>query len=297
MTEQKTTKGKVWKALIILAILLAILVFLTNLYIVRPNEFAIIKQFGKIVRVVDGEGLHATIPFIETVTKLPSNKQFYDVPSTEVNTLDKKRIMVDYYTIWQIKDPIRMLETLKTMQGAETRLSDIMYSAVRNQLGRLEYGEIINPKDNNRGDIDVIVQEIINKNLESNNNGIHIVDVQIKRIDLPQSNEESVYKRMISERASKAQEYLSQGEAEKTRIMADVDRQVKELIAKSKSDAKRIVAEGEKEAQRIYNQSYGKDPEFFKMFTTLNSYRQSIDNETVMLIPISSPYLNYMRGE
>lgn len=297
MTEQKTTKGKVWKALVILAILIAVLVFLTNLYIVRPNEFAIIKQFGKIVRVVDSEGLHATIPFIETVTKLPSNKQFYDVPSTEVNTLDKKRIMVDYYTVWQIKDPIRMLETLKTIQGAETRLSDIMYSAVRNQLGKLEYGEIINPKDNNRGDIDVIVQEIINKNLEANNNGIHIVDVQIKRIDLPQSNEESVYKRMISERASKAQEYLSQGEAEKTRIMADVDRQVKELIAKSKSDAKRIVAEGEKEAQRIYNQSYGKDPEFFKMFTTLNSYRQSIDNETVMLIPISSPYLNYMRGE
>ncbi len=296
MTEQKT-KGRIFKILSVAIVVLVLLIILMNLYIVRPNEFAIIKQFGKIVRVVDGEGLHVTVPFIETMMKLPSNKQFYDVPSTEVNTLDKKRIMVDYYTIWQIKDPIRMLETLKTIQGAEMRLSDIMYSAVRNQLGKLEYGEIINPKDNNRGDIDVIVQEIINKNLEANNNGIYIVDVQIKRIDLPQSNEESVYKRMISERASKAQEYLSQGEAEKTRIMADVDRQVKELIAKSKADAKRIVAEGEKEAQRIYNQSYGKDPEFFKMFTTLNSYKQSIDNETVMLIPISSPYLNYLKGE
>lgn len=296
MTEQKT-KGKIFKILSVAIVVLVLLVILMNLYIVRPNEFAIIKQFGKIVRVVDGEGLHVTVPFIETMMKLPSNKQFYDVPPTEVNTLDKKRIMVDYYTIWQIKDPIRMLETLKTIQGAEMRLSDIMYSAVRNQLGKLEYGEIINPKDNNRGDIDVIVQEIINKNLEANNNGIHIVDVQIKRIDLPQSNEESVYKRMISERASKAQEYLSQGEAEKTRIMADVDRQVKELIAKSNADAKRIVAEGEKEAQRIYNESYGKDPEFFKMFTTLNSYKQSIDNETVMLIPISSPYLNYLKGE
>lgn len=296
MTEQKT-KGRIFKILSVAIVVLVLLIILMNLYIVRPNEFAIIKQFGKIVRVVDGEGLHVTVPFIETMMKLPSNKQFYDVPSTEVNTLDKKRIMVDYYTIWQIKDPIRMLETLKTIQGAEMRLSDIMYSAVRNQLGKLEYGEIINPKDNNRGDIDVIVQEIINKNLEANNNGIYIVDVQIKRIDLPQSNEESVYKRMISERASKAQEYLSQGEAEKTRIMADVDRQVKELIAKSKADAKRIVAEGEKEAQRIYNESYGKDPEFFKMFTTLNSYKQSIDNETVMLIPISSPYLNYLKGE
>lgn len=297
MTDKKKTTSTIFKILAIFMLIFAIIVVLSNLYIVKPNEYAVIKQFGKVVRVEERQGLNFKVPFIENVMKLPRNLQFYDVPPTEVNTFDKKRIMVDYYTVWKIDDPIQMLETLKTIQGAENRLSNIMYSAVRNELGKLEYGGIINPKDNNRGDVDKTVQEIINKNLIDNKNGISIVDVQMKRIDLPDSNEESVYKRMISERASKAQEYLSQGESEKTRIMADVDRQVKEILAKSKAEAKTIVAEGEREAQRIYNDSYGKDPEFFKMFTTLNSYKQSIDSETVILVPISSPYLKYLLGE
>ncbi len=222
---------------------------------------------------------------------------FYDVPATEINTFDKKRILVDYYTLWKITDPVQMLETLKTIDAAEARLSDIMYSSVRNELGKLEYGEIINPADNNRGSIDLIVQDNINKILTSNLNGIEIVDIQMKRIDLPESNEQSVYKRMISERASKAQEYLSQGDAEKTKIMANADREVAELIAKTNSSAKQIVAEGEKEAAKIYNDSYGQDVEFFKLYTTLNSYKTSIDKETVLMIPINSPYLKYFIGQ
>lgn len=282
---------------IYLPIIIIAVIVLNNVFIVKPNEFGVIKQFGEIVRIIDDGGLKMKVPFTQTVSKLPKHILFYDVPATEINTFDKKRILVDYYTLWRITDPIQMLETLKTIDGAEARLSDIMYSSVRNELGKLEYGEIINPSDNNRGSVDLIVQENINKILESNSNGIKIVDIQMKRIDLPSSNEQSVYKRMISERASKAQEYLSQGDSEKTKIMANADREVAELIAKTNSRAQEIIGEGEKEAAKIYNDSYGQDPEFFKLYTTINSYKTSIDDETVLMIPINSPYLKYLIGE
>src|SRR5690554_6932710 len=256
---------------IYLPILIVGIIILSNAFVIRPNEYGIIRQFGKIVRVIDTEGLNFKIPFVQTISKLPKHILFYDVPATEINTYDKKRIMVDYYALWRITDPVQMVETLKTIDAAEARLSDIMYSGVRNELGKLEYGAIINPMDNQRGNVDEIVKDNINEILNKNNNGIEIVDIQMKRIDLPESNEQSVYKRMISERASKAQEYLSQGDAEKTKIMADADREVAELIAKTKARAQEIVAEGEKEAAKIYNDSYGQDPEFFKLYTTLNS--------------------------
>lgn len=282
---------------IYIPILIIAILLISNLFVIKPNEYGIIKQFGKIVKVVDEEGLKVKLPFVQSVSKLPKHTLFYDVPATEINTFDKKRILVDYYTLWRITDPVQMLETLKTIDAAEARLSDIMYSSVRNELGKLEYGEIINPADNNRGNIDLVVQENINSTLKSNLNGIEIVDIQIKRIDLPESNEQSVYKRMISERASKAQEYLSQGDAEKTKIMANADREVAELIAKTSSQAKQIVAEGEKEAAKIYNDSYGQDVEFFRLYTTLNSYKTSIDGETALMIPINSPYLKYLMGQ
>ncbi len=261
---------------IYLPILLIAVILIGNTFIIKPNEYGVIKQFGKIVKVINTDGLKFKIPFIQTLSKLPKYVLFYDVPATEINTFDKKRILVDYYTLWKITEPISMLETLKTIDGAEARLSDIMYSNVRNELGKLEYGQIINASDNNRGNVDKIVQNDINEILKSNGNGIEVVDIQIKRIDLPESNEQSVYKRMISERASKAQEYLSQGDAENTKITANVDREVAELIAKTNREAQEIIAQGEKEAAKIYNESYGQDAEFFKFYTTLNSYKTSI---------------------
>lgn len=282
---------------IAIPILLIVVILLGNAFIMQPNEYGVVKQFGKIVKVIDSDGLKFKVPFIQTVSKLPKHVLFYDVPATEINTFDKKRILVDYYTIWKITDPINMLETLKTIDGAESRLSDIMYSNVRNELGKLEYGAIINPDDNNRGNIDEVVQDDINKILDSNANGIEVVDIQIKRIDLPESNEQSVYKRMISERASKAQEYLSQGDAENTKITANADREVAELIAKTDREAQEITAEGEKEAAKIYNESYGQDADFFKFYTTINSYKTSIDDETTIMMPIDSPYLKYLMGE
>ncbi|MFA5537038.1 MAG: protease modulator HflC [Bacillota bacterium] len=293
--KEKPLKGGLIATALVLILILALGV--SSLFLLRPNEYAVIKQFGKIVKVSDSEGLNFKIPIIQTKMILPRNILLYDVPPTEINTLDKKRIVVDYYALWRITDPINMLESLKTIEGAESRLSDIMYSNVRNELGKLEYGQIINPEDNNRGGVDEIVLNHVNEIFVANNNGIEIIDIQIKRIDLPKTNEQSVYKRMISERQSKAQEYLSQGEAEAKRIRAEVDREVEEILARAGAEAKTIVADGEKEAARIFNEAYGRDPEFFNLFRSLESYKTVIDGETVILMPIDSPYLKYLLGK
>lgn len=285
------------KLLIIFPIIVVALgIIFNNAFILKPNEYAIVKQFGKIVRVINTEGLYFKVPLIQSKSILPKNVLIYDVPSAEINTLDKKRIVVDYYALWRITDPVEMIESLRTLEGAESRLSDIIYSNIRNELGKLEYGSIINPNGVNRGDVEKAVKELVNARLEDNKNGIELVDIQMKRIDLPPSNEESVYRRMISERQSKAQEYLSQGDAEAKRIMAEVDREVEETLAKAKAEAEQIIAEGEAEAARIYNESYGKDSEFFKLYTTLESYKKVIDEETVIMMPIDSPYLRYLLG-
>lgn len=292
-------KPKKNKGLIVTLIvcIFALLIIINNLFILKPNEYAIVRQFGEIVKVIDYEGLHMKMPFTQSKTILPKSILLYDVPPSEINTLDKKRIVVDYYALWQITDPIAMIESLRTLEGAELRLSNIIYSNVRNELGKLEYGNIINPSDNNRGGVDQIVQDQINEILATNNNGIRVIDMQMKRIDLPLSNEESVYKRMISERESKAQEYLSQGDAEARKIRAEVDREVEEIVAKAKSEAELIVAKGEGEAAKIYNDIYGQDSEFFALYTTLESYKKTINGETVILLPLESPYLKYLKGQ
>lgn len=281
----------------VIIILLLIVVFVrSSLYVVEADEYAIVRQFGEIVRIDETPGLRFRVPFVQTTTKLPKNTLIYDVPPAEINTLDKKRIMVDYYSLWKITNPKQMIESLRILNAAETRLGDIVYSSIRTELGKMNYGQIINNKNDGRGGIDTLVKDQVNEILDRNLSGIELIDIKMKRADLPAANEESVYKRMISERESTAQQYLSQGDAEALKIIAETDREVAEMLAKAEADAMTIEAEGEKEAARIYNLSYSKDAEFFSMYRALESYKTTINGETVMLLPLESPYLRFLVG-
>lgn len=281
----------------IIVIIVLVGVFIkSNLYVVQVNEYVIVRQFGEIVKIEDKPGLSFKVPFVQTIAKLPNNTLFYDVPPAEINTLDKKRIMVDYYSLWRVTDPKQLIESLRTLSAAESRLGDIVYSSIRTELGKMNYGDIINNKNDSRGGLDTIVKDQVNETLARNLSGIELVDIKMKRADLPASNEESVYQRMISERESTAQQYLSQGDAEALKIIAETDRQVAEMLARAEADAMVIQAEGEKEAARIYNLSYSKDTEFFNMYRSLESYKTTINGETVMILPLESPYLKYLVG-
>ncbi len=282
-------------SLVIGVVILAFL--LSNIFVVKENEYKVIRQFGEVVKIIEEPGLNFKIPFIQTVETLPKHQMTYDVEEAEINTKDKKRILIDNYAIWRIEDPKKMIANARTVVNAEAKMSEFIFSTVRSELGKLNYDEIINDEKSSRGSINDKVTEIVNDLLAKNNYGIVVTDVRMKRTDLPEENEKSVFTRMISERESKAQEYLSMGDAEKNRIIADTDRQVKEMLAKAEAEAERIRGEGEEEAAKIYNEAYSKDPNFYSLFRTLESYKQTINEETVLILPFDSPYAKILMGE
>jgi len=285
---------KIGSIFVIVIILLA--VFIANLIVVKEGEYKVIRQFGEVVRIVKTPGLTYKIPFIQSVTTLPKYQMTYDVNEAEINTKDKKRMLIDNYAIWRIEDPKKMITNARTVEKAESRMEEFIYSVVRSELGQLNYDEIINDEKSSRGSLNDRITEKVNDLLGKDHYGIVVTDVRMKRTDLPAENEQSVFTRMISERESKAQEYLSMGDAEKNRIEADTDREVQELLAIAKAEAEVIRAEGEAEAARIYNEAFSKDPTFYSMYRTLESYKKTINDKSVIVLPSDSPYARLLMG-
>lgn len=289
--------GYIKAGTIILIILIIIGLIISNLFIVKEGEYKVVRQFGEVVRVDYTPGLSFKIPFIQTVTTLTKKQLIYDVEEAEINTRDKKRMIVDNYAVWEITDPKKMIQNVRTVESAEGKMGEFIFSVVRAELGRLNYDEIINDEKSSRGSLNDRIKNEVNEILEKNEVGIQIVDVRMKRTDLPDDNEQSVFNRMISERQSKAQEYLSKGDAEKRRIVAETDRIVKEMLATAKAKAEKIRGEGDQQAAKIYNESYSKDPEFYQLYRTLESYKRTINGETVIVLPANSPYARLLTGQ
>lgn len=289
---RKYTKiGMFFIGLIILLILL-----FTSVFIVREGEYKVIRQFQEVIRVETEPGLAFKIPFLQTVSTLPKYQMTYDVSQAEINTKDKKRIIIDNYAVWKIDDPQKMISNARTVENAESRMEEFIYSVVRTELGQLDYDEIINDEKSSRGSLNDRITERVNELLSRDEYGVNVVDVRTKRTDLPAENENSVYTRMVSERESTAQEYLSRGDAQKNEIMAETDRKVRELLSKAEAEAEVIRAEGEGEAAKIYNKSFSKDPEFYNLYRTLESYKKTIGEDTVIILPSDSPYARLLTG-
>jgi membrane protease subunit HflC len=283
--------------IVLLSTLFVIILLISNLFIVREGEIRVVRQFGEVIRIVDEPGLNYKIPFIQSVETLPKYQMIYDSQPTEVNTKDKKKLIVDNYVIWKIVEPRDMIENARSIIGVETKLAEAVSSIVRAELGQLNYDEIISDEGSSRGNFNEIVTKKVDEVLKRDRYGIEVIDVRVKRTDLPETNEQSVYNRMISERQSKAQEYLSQGEAESTKIKAETDKEVTIMLAEAEAKAKAIEAEGEKEAARIYNEAYSKDPDFYIFYRTLESYKQTLNGKPVIVLPIDSPYAKLLMGE
>lgn len=286
--------GKIIAGVIVGFIVLVIL--LTNVYVVKEGEYKIVRQFGEIVKVVDEPGLGVTVPFIQSTTTVPKYLMNYEISEAEINTLDKRRIIIDNYAVWKVNNPQLMIANAGTLINAEARMEEFIYSVVRTELGRLAYAEIINDEDSSRGSLGEQVTARVNELLSADNYGIEVLDVRIKRTDLPVENEQAVYQDMISEREKIAQKFLSEGDADKRRIEAETDREVREIIANAEREAAVIISEGEAEAARIYNESFSKDPEFYNLFRTLETYKSTIGEDTVIMLPSDSPYAQILSG-
>lgn len=267
-----------------------------SMYIVKEGEYKVILKFGEAVRVAGEPGLKFKIPFIENVSTLPKYQMTYESSPTTILTKDQKPIVVDNYTVWRIKNASQFLRTVQSVGGGIQRIDEAVYNSVRRKLSEVNYDNIIS-ENTARGNInDEITKDVIEA-LTRDNYGIEVIDVRIKRTDLPEENKQSVYNRMISDRQSIAARYLSEGDEESRKITSKADRTATELLAQAEADAKKIIAEGEREAAKIYNKAYGSDPQFYNFYRTLESYVTTLQNEPVIMIPIDSPYAKILLGQ
>ena len=286
--------SKRWFAWMAAAVVVVVLLA-SSLFVVREGEYKVVLRFGEFSRVHQTPGLKMRIPFIETVTSLPKYQMIYDSAPSLILTRDQKPIEVDNYTVWRIVNPAQFLRSVQNIAAGEQRIDNAVYSVVRRKLSELDYGNIIS-ENTARGDLNEQITTEVAALMEESGYGIEIVDVRIRRTDLPDANKESVYNRMISDRQSIAARYLSEGDEESRKIMSSADREAKVIVAEAESKAKQIVAEGEQEAARIYNEAYGKDPEFYQFYRTLESYKTTFQGEPVIMMPIDSPYARILLG-
>ncbi|WP_078555459.1 protease modulator HflC [Bacillus alkalicellulosilyticus] len=280
----------------IVIIISLFLIVISNLFIVEQGEYKVVRQFGEVVRVENEPGLSYKIPFIQTVTSIPKYQMSYDVTPAEINTRDKKRMLVDNYAVWKVEDPRLMISNARSVEGAESIMANFIFSVIRAELGQLNYDEIINDEASTRGSFNERVRDRVNELLTRDGYGISVTDIRMKRTDLPEENEQAVFRRMISERQSTAQAYLSEGDAEANRIRARTDRDVQRIVSTATADANEIIAQGESEAAQIYNDAFGVDPDFYNLYRTLLSYETTIQDETVIVLPANSPYARLLMG-
>ena len=274
----------------------AFLIAIGNVYVVKENEYKIVRQFGEVMRFEDEPGLKMKVPFIQSVTTLPKSLQTYSMKEEEINTLDKKRIIIDNYAVWRVTDPKKLISNAGTLDNAQNRMEEFIYSVLRSELGKLDYNMIINDESSERGSVNERVTTMVNELLTQDNYGIEVVDVRIRRTDLPSDNEQAVYTRMISERESQSQKYLSEGDANKRRKEAETNQDVQEKLATAKRQAAEIIAEGEADAAKIYNDAFSKDPDFYSLYRTLESYKKTIGEDTMIILPSDSPYAKLLQG-
>lgn len=284
----------------VLALLAAVVILvigaINQVTFVREDEYLVVRSWtGVVQRVVTEAGPAFKLPFVESVQILPKHRKVYDGTPRDILTADQKPIIVDHYTIWQITEPKRFVQNTQSVSFAEQRIDAAVYSTVRGVLGQLRFGEIIAEGQSARGNLNAEVTRLVNESL--NQYGIAVIDVRMKRTDLPQQNLASVYNRMKSERQKIAQDYLAQGDEEALKIRARADKEATLLTSEAERKAKEIEAQGEAEAARIYNQAFGADPAFYDLYRTLESYKTTLKGKPTIVIPINSPYARLLMGE
>ena len=269
------------KNLSIALIFIIIFFGLSTIIIVDEKEQIVILQFGKPVRTLKEPGLNWKLPApLQTSNSFEKRLLEYDVPPEEILSRDKKSLIIDNYVRWRITDPLLFLQTVAAIPTAKTRLDDIVYSELRQELGTHDMVEIITE---NR---ELIMEKVtVASNEETSKYGIEVIDVRIRRVDLPQENEASIYARMEAERKRQANKFRSEGEEEAQKIRAATDRDKTVILADAYKTSQKIRGEGEAKALDIYASSFSKDPKFYEFIRTLETFEKVIDDKTTLVLP------------
>jgi len=260
-------------------------------YQVDQSELAVRTRFGKILTVNNEPGLYFKAPFIDTILTRDKRIQLYDIPPESILTTDQKRLEVDTYVLWRINEPQLFIETMRTISSALTRLDDVVYSRLRDRFASLYIGDIISER---RRKALQQITETAENSLEQY--GIKILDVDVKRTDLPSANQQAVFDRMKSERNKEASLIRAEGErqAQDTRARAQKDAEI--IIAAAEKTAEVLRGEGDALALEIYADAFSQDPDFYRFWRIMTAYKQSMKNGTSIVMGKDMEYLNEFYG-
>lgn len=277
------------------AVVLLLVLLGSSVVVTAENEYTLIRQFGRISKVVDQPGVSLKLPFVQTVDAFPKQTLLYDLVPSEVITRDKKTMITDSYVLWRISEPMKFAQTLNgSVMNAESRINTAVYNALKNAISSMNQDEVITSRD---GELSALVMDKIDDNMDQY--GIELMLFETKQLDLPDDNKEAVYERMISERDNIAATYTAEGNSEAQVIRNSTDKEVAISISEAKKQAEILVAEGEAEYMRILSEAYDTEEktEFYSFVRSLDALRISMTGqEKTVILSSDSPIAKIFEG-
>jgi modulator of FtsH protease HflC len=274
---------------LVVLILAALVVGYSSLFAVYQTQQALVVRLGNPVRIIDQPGLNFKLPFVDNVIAIDRRILDLEAPAQEVIASDQKRLVVDAFARYSIKEPLKFYQTVGTVDGANLQLSILLNSALRRVLGEATLTQVVRDQ---RDHLMARVREQLDN--EAQAYGIDVVDVRIRRADLPEQNSQAVYQRMQTERQQEAAQFRAQGAQRAQEIRARADRDVTVLIADAQSKGEQTRGEGDGERNRIFAEAYGRDPGFFSFYRSMQAYETGLkSNDTRMLLKPDSEFFRY----
>jgi len=266
---------------LIVGIIIVVLGFVgfSSIFTVHQSEQALVLQFGEVKRLVSDPGLHFKYPFVQNVVYYDKRVLDFDAQAQEVPTKDQKQILVDAFARYRIVDPLRFFQTVTSEVGMNQRLANVVNADMRAVFGEHELATLMTPERARL--MNVIAERVKN---QGDRFGVNVIDVRIKRVDLPEENSQAIFRRMQTQREQIARKIRAEGDKEAKRIRAEADRDSTIIQAEARRESEILRGEGEAGAQRIYNDAYGRDESFFDFWVTMNTYRDSLSGDTTRYI-------------
>ena len=261
------------------------------LFTIDEREQAIITQFGAYIRTITDPGLHVKMPFVQTVHRFDKRVLATDADPAEYLTLDKKRLVVDYVARWQIKDPLAFFISVATLDGARARIEDIVFSELRAAIAGQDFAPVTS--EHREPTMDAVANAARTRTQAF---GIELIDVRIKRADLPREVQQSVFARMVAERGRIAKRYRSEGEEEAAKLRAETDKEREIILAQAYERSQRLQGEGDAAATAVYAGAYEQNPPFYAFIRTLEAYDEILTPETLLVLPGDAAMFRLLSG-
>jgi membrane protease subunit HflC len=278
--------------IIVIGVIIVLWIVLPQfVFTIDEREQAIITQFGAYVKTVATPGLHFKVPFVQTLQRFDKRVLATDADPAEYLTLDKKRVVVDYVARWRINDPLTFFTSVATLEGARARIEDIVFSELRREFASQEFAPVTS--ELREPTMEAVAKSAGGRTADF---GIELIDVRIKRADLPGEVQQSVFARMVAERGRIAKRYRSEGEEEAAKIRAETDKQREIILAQAYDRSQRLRGEGDAAASAIYASAYEREPQFYAFLRTLEAYETILTPETLLVLPGDAALFRLLQG-